>query len=519
MLFIKPVAHVLKHLGANEAIIGSETVSLDSCFTSTHQNWLVNNLCVFAVAQYGTNVIAPLGAHCKLLGLPQIVPLLFVNPKTISIFVFVHGKVFRMHYELNPFMVTLGKFSFGIGDRFQHQGVAQLRALQKAVQLGVDITPVWNKSNREHLLVHSEPHETRAEANNAVALLKWKTPFLVDADHINLSNVDRFIPHADFFTIDVASHIGKAPSSDLLSCYYRAMPDAGTKYVIPGLENSLLVTKALLDEMAAKFLSAIHEAASIYRHIASIKGAGNFVTEISMDEVSEAQTPVDMFFILKLLANYGIPAQTIAPKFTGRFNKGVDYIGDVNKFAREFEDDIRVIDYAVQNFGLPENLKLSVHSGSDKFSIYPVVAEIIGRLNKGIHVKTAGTTWLEEVIGLALAGGEALNVAQEIYTRSYERFDELCAPYADVIDIDYAQLPLPNEVLQWESEQFATTLRHIPDHPNYNSGFRQLIHVGYKVASEMGTRYTDLLKKHHEIIGTCVEENIFDRHLKRLFNL
>jgi tagaturonate epimerase len=62
-------------------------------------------------------------------------------------------------------------------------------------------------------------------------------------------------------------------------------------------------------------------------------------------------------------------------------------------------------------------------------------------------------------------------------------------------------------------------LRHIPGHPDYNPNLRQLIHVGYKVASEMGTRYTDLLKLHKDVIGQCVEENIYDRHLKRLFNL
>ena len=74
-------------------------------------------------------------------------------------------------------------------------------------------------------------------------------------------------------------------------------------------------------------------------------------------------------------------------------------MGDVDQFAKEFEQDVLVIDYAVKEFGLPEDLKLSVHSGSDKFTIYPVLAEIIAKYDKGIHVKTAGTTWLEEVIG------------------------------------------------------------------------------------------------------------------------
>ena len=220
-----------------------------------------------------------------------------------------------------------------------------------------------------------------------------------------------------------------------------------------------------------------------------------------------------------MIADQGIPAQTIAPKFTGRFNKGVDYVGDVAQFAQEFEEDVLVIDYAVKQFGLPENLKLSVHSGSDKFSIYPVMATILQKYDKGIHVKTAGTTWLEEVIGLALAGGDALEMAKFIYKSALSRQEELCAPYADVIDIKQDKLPTAKEVDQWGSEKFANTLRHIPGHPDYNPNFRQIIHVGYKIASESGEAYINLLKKNSKIIGDCVEENLFDRHLKRLFNL
>src|SRR5690606_1540145 len=187
--------------------------------------------------------------------------------------------------------------------------------------------------------------------------------------------------------------------------------------------------------------------------------------------------------------------------------------------TKEFEQDVLVIEYAISEFGLPDDLKLSVHSGSDKFTIYPVMAEIIKKYDKGIHVKTAGTTWLEEVIGLAISGNEGLEVAKEIYTNALARKDELCAPYSDVIDINDSQLPSPGEVESWTGEKFANTLRHIPGHPDYNPNFRQLIHVGYKVAAEMGGKYTNLLKKHAEVVGSCVEENIYDRHLKRLFDL
>lgn len=415
--------------------------------------------------------------------------------------------------------MEIGKFSFGIGDRFEHQGEAQLRAMQKASDKGIQVTPVWNKSNREHNIVHSEPAGTRKEADSAVQTLGWTGPYLVDADHINLSNVDRFIATSDFFTLDVAAYINKPASPESVMAFKKSCDSLGGRVEVPGLEESILVTDALLDAMAAKFLAAVQEAGKIYRKIESVKGKGNFITEVSMDEVDIPQTPQDMFFILKMIADLGIPAQTIAPKFTGRFNKGVDYVGNVDQFAREFEQDILVIDYAVQHFGLPANLKLSVHSGSDKFTIYPVMASLIQKHNKGLHVKTAGTTWLEEVIGLALAGGEALEAAKEIYIRALGRKEELCGPYADVIDIDDSQLPVPEEVAGWDSEKFANTLRHIPGHPDYNPNFRQLIHVGYKIASEMGSRYTDLLKEHKDVVGSCVEENIYERHLKRLFNL
>jgi len=415
--------------------------------------------------------------------------------------------------------MKIGKYSMGIGDRFEHQREAQLKAVMKAAEKGITVVPVWNKSNREHNIVHSEPDGTRREADKAVAALQWGHQYLVDADHINLGTVERFIPVSDFFTLDVAAYINKRASDASVAAFKASCASLGGKVEIQGIPEPLTITETLLDEVAGKFLAAVEEAGKIFRHVASVKGEENFITEVSMDEVESPQTPVELFFILKMIADQKIPAQTIAPKFTGRFNKGVDYVGNVEQFAREFEQDVLVIDYAVKHFGLPENLKLSIHSGSDKFSIYPEMAAIIRKYDKGIHLKTAGTTWLEEVIGLAVAGGEALEAAKEIYSKALGRKEELCAPYADVIDIDDSLLPSAEEVLGWSSEKFANTLRHIPGHPDYNPNLRQLIHVGDKVAAEMGERYTSLLKLHKDIIGQCVEENIYDRHLKRLFNL
>ncbi len=415
--------------------------------------------------------------------------------------------------------MNLGKYSLGIGDRFSHQGIAQLRGIIRANQSGLEISPVWNKSNREHIYVHSHPADVRKEADDAVAALGYTGNYFVDADHINLSTVAPFVESADFFTLDVASFIGKESSDSTVFTFVASCAKYLGKLNIPEINHPFEITEDILVGIAGKFLAATQQASEIYNYLKENKGNGDFITEVSMDEVDSPQTPVELFFILKMLSDKGVPVQTIAPKFTGRFNKGVDYTGNVDQFAIEFEEDVLVIDFAVKEFNLPRELKLSIHSGSDKFTIYPIMAGIIRKYGQGIHVKTAGTTWLEEVIGLALAGGEALEVAKSIYINALGRKGELCAPYADVIDIDDSKLPAADEVADWTSEKFANTLRHIPGHPDYNPNFRQLIHVGYKVASEMGSIYTELLKEHAEIIGCCVEENIYDRHLKRLFNL
>jgi hypothetical protein len=396
-----------------------------------------------------------------------------------------HGNVsLRRWFKENQILkfnsvMKIGQFSFGVGDRFGHQGEAQLRALMKANAQGIEVVPVWNKSNREHNTIHSEPVAVRLEADAAVKALGWGGQYCVDADHINLTNVDRFVDVSDFFTLDVATYIGNPSSDEEVAAFIESCKTLGPEIKIAGIDEPIVVTEALLKEVAGKFLMAIKEAGKIYRHIESVKGKDNFITEVSMD----------------------------------------DYVGDTAQFAREFEADLMVIDYAVEHFGLPKTLKLSVHSGSDKFTIYPIMADLIKKHGKGLHIKTAGTTWLEEVIGLSLSGDDALAVAKEIYAKALARKEELCAPYADVIDIDDSKLPAVTEVESWDGEKFANTLRHIPGHPDYNANFRQLIHVGYKVAAELGDKYINLLEKYSEVIGKCVEENIYDRHLKRLFNL
>ncbi len=376
-------------------------------------------------------------------------------------------------------MLTLARYSIGVGDRFSRQAEAQLRACMLAAEQGVDVIPVWNKSFREHSIIGSAPAGVRAAAEAAVRKLAWNKPFHVDADHINLSNVDGFIESCDFFTLDVADRLrGAAGPGDIRA--------------------------------------AVGEAGRVYRHILSRRDGRPFITEISMDETDAPQTPAELTAILAAIAEEGIPVQTIAPKFTGRFNKGVDYVGDVSRFAEEFAGDIAAIAEAVRRYNLPPNLKLSVHSGSDKFSLYAPMREALRQSGAGVHLKTAGTTWLEELIGLAEAGGDGLALAKEVYAGAFAHREELCAPYATVIDIDPDRLPRPDEVERWTSGQYVSALRHDSSCREFNPSLRQLLHVGYKAAARMGSRYLDLLAACEASVSRNVTANLFERHIRPL---
>jgi tagaturonate epimerase len=415
--------------------------------------------------------------------------------------------------------LELGKFSLGMGDRFAHQAKAQLQACILAAGQGADITPVWNKSNREHTIIGSQPGSVRDAAQKAVEELGWKNSWHIDADHIRLETVDKFLDSSDFFTIDVADSIAKAAAGESIMAFVGRHPELTGKIAIPDISRPFEITHDEVVRVAGKYLRAVQDAGKIYRHIAQAKGEGNFITEVSMDETDSPQTPPELLIILAAMADEKIPLQTIAPKFTGRFNKGVDYVGDIAQFEREFNDDLAVIAFAIQKYGLPENLKLSVHSGSDKFSIYEPIRRALKKTGAGLHIKTAGTSWLEELIGLAEADGDALALAKEIYSDALDHREELCAPYATVIDIDPKKLPTKEQVGQWNSKQFVNALRHDPKCMNFNPHFRQLLHVGFKIAAKKGDRYLKMLEANEAVVARNVTVNLYERHLKPLVGI
>lgn len=397
--------------------------------------------------------------------------------------------------------MTLSHFSLGIGDRFARQGVAQLRALQAAQDSGVEIAPVWNKSHREHSIVGTRPAGTRLAASAAVAAARWTGSYFVDADHISLSTAAGFLDDCDFFTLDVADSLGQIATPDEALAFLRHHPE------LTGPDSM---------RAAARFLPAAREAGRIYRFVRERK-AGEFVTEVSMDETGTPQSPADLLVFLAALADENVPVNTVAPRFCGEFHKGVDYEGDAVQFEREFAAHVATLRQAVQSYGLPADLKLSVHSGSDKFSLYAPIRRVLHATGAGVHLKTAGTTWLEELIGLAEAGGEGLNLAKDVYAQAHARRAELCAPYAAVVRIREAALPSPEDVRHWREEQFAGALRHDQSNPAFNPDFRQLLHVAFRIAAEMGPRYLTLLERYAEPVGRNVTFNLLERHIKPLF--
>jgi tagaturonate epimerase len=409
-------------------------------------------------------------------------------------------------------MKTIERYSIGTGDRFGRQGVAQIAAFKKARDAGVEAAIVWNKSNREHNLLGTQPADQRAAAEAAVKSAGWDGAYHVDADHVGLATVDRFAAHCDFFTLDVADFIGKEADPDAVEVFMRRHRDLPSSKGLPARLDAASMRAA-----AERYLYAVSEAAKTYRRVRDLRKGDDFITEVSMDETETPQSPAELAVILAALADEGVPVQTLAPKFSGRFNKGVDYVGDVKAFLTEFEADVKVAKWASSALGLPASLKLSVHSGSDKFSLYAGIGKIARERKAGLHLKTAGTTWLEEIVGLAEAGGDGLGMAKEVYRAAYEGIDECVAPYATVVDIDRSALPAPEAVEAWDSPALVAALRHVPSDPRFNPSMRQLVHVAFRVAAKMGGRYLDALAAHEASVSRNVTANLWERHIRPLF--
>src|ERR1035437_7826639 len=151
--------------------------------------------------------------------------------------------------------ILLPRYTFGVGDRFAHQAEAQLRACVMAAERGVEVIPVWNKSNREHTIIASIPASARAAADDAVKALGWSKPYYVDADHINIKTVDKFIDACDFYTIDVADLIGQPSDTAALQAFVKRHPELAGDLRIPGVDRPLHINSNSVVQVVAKYRS------------------------------------------------------------------------------------------------------------------------------------------------------------------------------------------------------------------------------------------------------------------------
>ncbi len=414
-------------------------------------------------------------------------------------------------------MISLDKYSFGFGDRFSLHGEAFLQALKKANDSGLQITPVWNKSFRGYSFVGDDAATVKEKVDKLMQNHTWCKQYHIDADHIKYDNVSEFIDSCDYFTIDVSGYIRKLAHYDEMDSFIKANQKYIGRMNVPGMSETFQVFENMITSFAGMYLLAAQKAGEVYQLIKKRKGHKNFITEISMDEVHYSHSPLELFFILNALAYYDVDFQLISPKFIGRFNKNVEYAGDTEKFKAELEMYLKMINFAIEEFNLNPDLKLSIHSGSDKFAIYPVIKDVIQKFDAGIHIKTSGIGWLDSIMYLAELEGEAYDFVKEIYVTSYEDFSELVTPYDKVIDINKSKLPSPDEINKLNGKQFKAALDNNSGNEDYNPTLRQFMSCAYKTAACQKEKYEDLVNANLEMINKQIEENLFEKHFSQIY--
>jgi hypothetical protein len=290
---------------------------------------------------------------------------------------------------LKPLALTS---SFGFGDRLGLATPGHIAAVH-----GTKFAPVFaQQSVRENARTGRTPQEVINEAKRAVDAAGWDAPWGADADH--LKTVNDLPPFVDagytFFTVDPGEHVdNSADTASLAQLKQKAATlnwdEVSALYLTDGDQTWGQFDPESLMRAMVKYSNAIQHAVTMFERLTELKDAFDF--EVSVDETDSPTTALEHYFIAHELRRLGVRFTSLAPRFIGRFEKGVDYIGDLDALDAELAKHAAVTAY----FG---NYKLSLHSGSDKFSVYPLIAKYWGGR---IHVKTAGTSYLEALRVLA----------------------------------------------------------------------------------------------------------------------
>jgi hypothetical protein len=410
--------------------------------------------------------------------------------------------------------VPLGlQTSAGFGDRLGLATPGHVRALRQFAEAAGGMAPIFaQQSVRENARTHRTPQQVLDDATWGAFQEGWRDPLGADADHLKTpADVDAFIDAGyAFYTIDPGDHVDNAAhtaSPAELEAKVQALPwdaledtapDAGRRYLGRSFDledTALIFDQETLWRAAAKYGGAIAHTVRMYRYLvdrlgdqASATGSGQrFELEVSVDETEIPTSPAEHFFVASELRRLGVRWVSLAPRFVGRFEKGVDYIGDLDVFSAEFARHA-----AVARVLGP--YKLSLHSGSDKFSIYPIAVRLAQGL---VHLKTAGTSYLEALRTVAQVDS---GLFREILAFARERYETDRATYH--VSAQLAKVPAPDAV----SDAGLSALLGQFD-------ARQVLHVTFGSALDrFGDRLLETLWEHEEVYYTLLASH-FERHL------
>jgi hypothetical protein len=402
--------------------------------------------------------------------------------------------------------------SAGFGDRLGLATPGHVRALRAA---GGGLAPIFaQQSIREMERTGRSPQEVLDDATWGVFAEGWQEGFGADADHLKTAeDIDACVAAGySFFTFDPGEYVddgAEAAGASALRAALEDVPwqdledlpaDMMRRYLDSAFEadgHKVRFDDVSLARAAVKYGAAVAHVARLYRHLRLAMGERAFEVEVSVDETERPTTHAQHVYISMELRRLGVRWMSLAPRYVGRFEKGVDYMGDV----AGFEEDLEVHAAIARTVSPAGPYKLSLHSGSDKFSIYPAFV----RQTRGLaHLKTAGTSYLEALRTVAAIDP---GLFREIYDYSRGRYEEDRASYHVSASLERAVQPedVPDEELPALVEQFDA---------------REILHVTFgSVLKEarFRDRLLGLLRDHPEHYAAGLEKH-FLRHLEPFAN-
>jgi len=414
--------------------------------------------------------------------------------------------------------VQIPSYSFGFGDRFSLHGNAFISAIQEMEIEDKNIFPVWNKSHTEFHRTGDSPQQMKDTIEHFCVSANWQGKFAQDADHVTLENIDEYVNTCDYFTIDVSGFIRKLAHYDEMDTFIKSNQKYIGRLEVPGMKDSFQVFENVITSYAGMYLLAAKKAGELYQYILEKRKGKPFITEISMDEVNYSHSPLELFFILNALAFYKVDFQLISPKFIGRFNKNIEYVGKVEQFEAELDMYMLIMKFAIQEFGLNKSLKLSLHTGSDKFSIFPIIKKMLKKHNSGIHIKTSGIGWLTSLSVIGKKGKTELDLIKSFYQDAYHNFSDIITHFDKVTDINKNNLPEIDQVMHWNGEDFEEALTISASNKKYNPTFRQFMSCAYGVVDKNSEVYKKVVNENIEEINEQIKTELVASYLKPLFS-